>query len=265
MTVKKLTKTHNKTRARNPSTRGAKTSTFVGTARGGMTNGEAARADALQEQRDDAVRLLTEIKKKRLDPRDLSKTQRQACLLLMACGKQTSGEMAVLFRVSPQLIRKDLGEIRRVIGREVREWDLETVLGQLAMAKEKCAAQAMAEEDPGLAWTIERDFVKLLKELGVVGVGDQQEGIRVTMEALGAGYERATRVLALGLDRRLTGKVENEPEDVPALPRALPLGRRLTGREDEEQGRDQAGSLAAEEAPGRPQGGGGALGLLRDS
>lgn len=197
-------------------------------------------ATKLPASHDTALRLLEEIKESRLDPRDLTKPQRQACLLVLANGVQTSAELAELLGVSPSLIRKDMQQIRSTIGREVREWDLETVLGQLAMRAERCQVEAMRQEDPGLAWSIQRDLVKLLKELGVVGSSDRQEGLRITVEALGAGYERARQVLGQALDPRLTGLVEDEPDqDLEGLVqprRALALRRGFPDQPSQDPG-----------------------------
>lgn len=197
---------------------------------------EGARADAVPAHEDTVLRLLADVKAGRVDPRTLSPDQRRSLLVLLACGTQTSAELATLFGVSPSLIRKDLGRIREEFGREVRDWTLEEVLGQLYMAKEKCAAHAMKVEDPGLAWTVERDFVKTLKELGVLGEQDRsQEGFRVVIERIGDGYERAGRLLANALDPELVGAVlqgevvrrDGEPASPP-----LPLDRRLVGGDE---------------------------------
>lgn len=161
--------------------------------------------------------------KKRLDPRDLSKAQRQAVLLLQANGQHTSAELAELLQVKPQLIRNDLSEIRRRLGREVQEWTLEDVVGGMILAAEKYQARAFAQEDVGLAWAIERDKVKLLKDLGLVG-GPTHEGVRLTLEVLGQGYERARAALGQALDPILTGQVlevESKASDPLALPGPL--------------------------------------------
>ena len=81
--------------------------------------GKGASATTVRDQGDTPVKLLEDLVEGRLDPRDLSKAQRKAVLVLQANGKHTSGELANLLRVSPSLIRKDLQEIRRELGREV--------------------------------------------------------------------------------------------------------------------------------------------------
>lgn len=185
------------------------------------SDGKGSRALELDERADTGLRLLREIKEGVLDARDLSRTQRKACLVLMANGKQTSAEMATILATKPSTVRRMLQEIRKERGREVSQWTTDEVLGQMAWAKERCQARAMAQDDPGLAWSIERDFVKLLKELGVVGDKAETEGVRVTIEALGRGYERATETLGQALNPVLTGQVvdvEHQGLSTQALP-----------------------------------------------
>lgn len=195
--------------------------------------GNGAMATELREGADTTARLLRDIKANRLDPRDLSATQRRACLLLLANGTQTSGEMAAMFGVKPSTIRTDLQRLRETLGREVKEWTLTEVLGDLALAADKCSAQAMRQEDPGLSWTIRRDFAKLLREFGVIGSDRDRNALTITLEGIGEGYERARAALSRGLDPRLTGEVidvEATVSDDPdrRVPPPLPLDRRLT-------------------------------------
>lgn len=206
---------------------------------------EGARADAVPAYEDTPIRLLNEVKAGRVDPKTLTVEQRRSLLVLLANGTQTSAEMATVFGVSPSMIRKDLQKIREEVGREVRDWTLEEVLGQLYMAKEKCAAHAMKVEDPGLAWTVERDFVKTLKELGVVGDETRRsEGFRVVIEQIGDGYERAAEILGHALDPALVGAVIEGEKVEPASP-PLPLDRRLLGEEGTPTPEDDAESDAA--------------------
>lgn len=196
---------------------------------------EGARVDRIAMGADSALRLLGDIRSKRLDAGDISADQRRACLMLLANGKQTSAEMAVMFKVSPSCIRQDLQVLRKALGREVQEWSLEDVLGQLYMAKEKCAAEAMKNEDPGLAWTVERDWAKMLKELGVIGPREDRSGLRLTVEAIGTGMDRAVNLLSRRLDPILTGEVvglDATDDDQPTtitVP-ALPLRSSLSGQ-----------------------------------
>ena len=177
----------------------------------------------LEPGSDTALKLLEDIHAHRLDARDLSVGQRRACLLLCANGSQTSAELAQVFRVTPTTIRKDLQRIREQVGREVTEWSMPEVLGQVVMSAERCTAMAMKSKDPGLAWTIQRDLAKLLKEFGVVGESDKRSGFKLTLESIGEGYERARGVLSQQLDPVLTGA-----QPVKEI-KQLPLDVRLTG------------------------------------
>lgn len=166
---------------------------------------------------DTALRLLDDIRNRRLDPRDLTPSQRRSCLMLLANGSQTSTELSALFRCSASTIRMDLKQIREEVGREVREWSTAEVVGQLALVAEKTTAQAMKQDDPGLAWTIQRDLAKLLKELGVIRPEVDQAGFRLTVESIGSGYDRARQALSQALNPALTGMQPRLPGPVPAL------------------------------------------------
>lgn len=196
-----------------------------------------ASAAVLLQGTDTALKLLQDIRAHRMDPRDLTAMQRRACLMLLANGTQTSAELAAMFKTSPSTIRMDLKQIRDEVGREVRDWSLSEVVGQLALTAEKCTAHAMKNEDPGLAWTVQRDFAKLLKELGVLKVEQQTSGFRMIIEDIGSGYERARQALTLALNPTLTGEVI----DVKAGPvRELELRGPITGSaEDGDAGDDE--------------------------
>lgn len=176
-----------------------------------------AQASILSAGADTALRLLQDIRQHRIDPRDLSPNQRRSCLMLLANGSQTSTELAAMFRTSPSTIRMDLKKVREEVGREVREWTTSEVVGQLALMAEKTTAAAMKQEDPGLAWTIQRDLAKLLKELGVVRPEVDRSGFRMTVEAIGDGYERAREALQLALNPVLTGQQVTVPRPVDGL------------------------------------------------
>jgi hypothetical protein len=153
------------------------------------------------------VQMLNAIKLKRVDPKSLSVDQRRACLVLMVNGKQTLSEISEVFNVTVETIRRDMKAIREELGREVGQWSVEEVLGRLVMAAEKYQAAAMKNEDPGLAWTIERDLAKTLGDLGVVGRRQERSTIMITLDDLSAGFERSKESLHRALDPRLTGEV----------------------------------------------------------
>jgi len=169
---------------------------------------------------DSAVRLLQDIKAHRIDPSTLTPTQRRSVLVLCAHGSMTSTELAVLFSTTPSTIRMDLKKIRDEYGREVREYTLSEVLGQLAFTAEKCTAKAMKQEDPGLAWSIQRDLAKMFKDLGVLDNNQGQGGFKLIIESMGSGYEKTREAMKLAMNPALTGMVEPEAprSPVPALP-----------------------------------------------
>lgn len=166
---------------------------------------------------DTPVRLIKDLNAGRVDPSSLTTKQRKAVLVLTANGKRTSAELGLLLGCPASSVRRLMSEIRKEVGREVRQWSVEEVLGSMAMTAEKCSAMAMDQEDPQLAWAIERDKVKILQSLGVVAPDNPQDGVRVTIEALGNSYARATAILGKALDPRLTGRVEQAPEDVMVI------------------------------------------------
>lgn len=181
--------------------------------------GEGARADKLRAKADTPLRLLKDIEAGRIDPRDLSVDQRRACLVGLANGKRTSPQLAVVFGCSAKVIRDDLAYIRRTIGREVTEWTLEEVVGDLAMAAEKATAGAMKEGDYGLMWTVRKEFARMLMDLGVVRKQDDQSGFKATIELVGSRYAHATLAVTQMLDPLLTGMVgQGEQRGLVGLP-----------------------------------------------
>ena len=119
-------------------------------------------------------------------------------------------------------IRKDILRIRAEIGREVHEWTMEQVVGDLAHSAERYSSLAMAQEDPGLAWTIKKDLAKLLREWGVIGRGGGESSTRITIEHIGENYSRMKDVLSLAMDPSLSGEVL--PEDQPVTVDAEVVG-----------------------------------------
>jgi hypothetical protein len=173
-----------------------------------------ARAKSLKTP----LAMLEDIQNKRLDPRDLDPAQRRSCLLLLrsTSGKHTSAELASLFDVSPAQIRRDLREIDRELGAEVKAWTLDEVLGSLVSTAERCSVMALKQEDAGLAWSIERDKVKMLKDLGVIEHEQDKSAITITVESIGKGYERARDVLAKTLDPITSGVQQDlDPDQDP--------------------------------------------------
>ena len=160
------------------------------------------------------INMLKAITEGTLDPHRVSADQRRAMLVVMANGTQTSAQLGELFGVSAGTVRKDVLRIRSEIGEEVCSWTMAQVVGDLAHSAEKYSALAMQHEDPGLAWTIKRDLAKLLREWGVIGRGGGREGLTVTVEHVGASYERLKGVLALTLDPALTGEQIPGPETI---------------------------------------------------
>jgi len=174
-----------------------------------------------------ALDLLKDLQEHRVDPHDLTAKQRRSLLLLIYTPKKRVREYAAQFQVSVKTIRKDLCLMRRKIGREITEFGIEEVVGQLAMAAEQFTSEALKQEDIGLAWSIQRDFARTLKDFGVIGQTREQQGFKVTVEAIGDGFERAAQQLANALDPALTGEVI----DIHAskVTDSLPLSTTLPG------------------------------------
>jgi hypothetical protein len=171
--------------------------------------------------------------------------------MLLANGSQTSAELAAMFSTTPSTIRMDLKLIRDEVGREVREWSLSEVVGQLAMVAEKCSASAMKNEDPGLAWTVQRDFAKLLKELGVLKLETQTTGFRMIIEDIGSGYERAREALTRALNPTLTGEVVDTSHRVVRDLKLASPHAQASEPDEEEHSRDL--ELAVPQTPEPPR------------
>jgi len=192
-------------------------------------NKPGSKALSLESGVDNAVKLLNDIREHRIDAKALSPSQRRACLVLMANGSQTSAEMGALFGVAASRIRAEVSAIRREIGREVKEFTIEDILGDLALTADKCAAAAMKKGDEGLAWTIKRDLSKLFKELGVVE-DHGKSSLTLTIESIGLGYEKVRQAIGAGLDSRLVGVVP--PKQVLDITPDIPLDHHISGVEE---------------------------------
>lgn len=171
---------------------------------------------ALKKSENTAVRLLRDINEHLLDPKELSKTQRKSVLCLMSDGSRTTNEIAAMFGVGAQTIRNDLREIREELGREVGTWSLDTVVGDLAIASESLYSKAMKAGDYALAWTIKKDLVKQLREMGVIGGVKDNSGLRITIEGMSGRYDNATKVLASQFSHAITGEVIDALDDIPS-------------------------------------------------
>lgn len=209
-----------------------------------------AQPDLLRPLTLDPVQLAAQIQKGVRSPKDLTPDQRRACLVVMAQGKRTPMELASFFQVAPGTIRNDLLAIRQDLGREVAAWTPEQVLGRLVFSAEKYQAAAMRQDDPALAWTIEKDTIKLLHDLGVIGPKVDRHTVTFTMETLAGSYERAAGVLQKRLDPRLTGEITVEGKTSgqasskaikeEAQPPRLELKTTLPGKMDEHEARERA-------------------------
>ena len=186
-----------------------------------------------------ALDVLKDIESGRLHPHSIDARQRRACLLFLANGTHTGPELGALFGVDPRTIRSDLRDLREEIGREVRTWTPDQVVGDLVHAADKYAARALKQEDTALAWKIKLDLFRALREAGLVGGSPGEEGgVRITIEGLGERYERVRGALALTVDPLLTGEViEGEGRTVrrgEETPPPLPLDRKIAGAPEED-------------------------------
>lgn len=180
-----------------------------------------------------------EIREGRLDPRTLTVGQRREVLCVIADGKVTPKELAHFLKTSRSRIHSDLAAVRKTAGTKVIEWGIATTVGYLKEAADECYAQAFKDGDVGMAFSIRRDLVRSLKELGVIGA-DAKDGIKITIESIGAGYERALDSLELSMDPLLTGekvdprssKARHRTIDVEAGDPALPLEETLDPEDD---------------------------------
>ncbi len=231
MTEKKLIRRKKRPRGANRKPLPKVTREDMGLESGTPRGQTGSKVDALSASADTAVRLLQDIKAHRLDPKDLSPGQRRACLVLCAHGTMTSTELAVMFRTTPSTIRMDLKKIREEVGRDVKTWTLAEVLGDLSLVAEKTTAMALKAEDPGLAWSIRRDMAKMLKELGVIGQEADKGGFKLTIEAMGQGYERTKEALKLAMNSKLTGMID---EPTPSPVKAIPLNGTLGDQDPED-------------------------------
>lgn len=151
--------------------------------------------------------LLREIEAKRLDPATLSRDQRRSVLPFLLSGRHTTYQLAHMFQLSNTRMYQEVAAVRREIGEHVRTWDPETIVGYMTMAAERYTAMAVEQNDPGLAWSITKDFCTMLARLGLTG--ERESKLVMTFEAVGKGYEEAARKLAESMNPELSGEVVN--------------------------------------------------------
>jgi hypothetical protein len=153
------------------------------------------------------VFMFRELEEGRLDPSRLTPDQRRQCLMVASNGSRTTAQLADLFNVTRPVIKEDLKILRSEVGREVVNWTKEDIVGHIITTAENISTAAMQRNDLGLAWTVERDMVKMLSNLGLFEDKEKSDSIRVTIEAVGSGYERASNIIANSLDPLMTGEV----------------------------------------------------------
>ena len=172
---------------------------------------------SLPRSHDTAMRLLKDLDEGRRDSKDLSANQRRAVLMVIL-GKKTSAQLGAMFGVSSETIRRDVRKIQAKVGSEVMEWGIKEVVGDLALAKERCVAEASGQGDPGLVWTIHKEYAKLLLDLGVIEKRNEQEGFELTIRGVGDRYEAAVQAISGKLDPLVSGV---QPPRLPLKDRGL--------------------------------------------
>ncbi len=173
---------------------------------------------------EDVNRILDEVRSGRLDVRDFSPGQRRGVLAAIVDGKRTRKDLAAFFKVSIKRIDDDLRRIRARSGAIVAAWDVPTVLGFLQDAAERAGHLALERKDGLGYWSIQRDLVRSMKELGLFGVKGDRESVRMTLEVLGARYGDATAKLAIAMnDPSACGEDPRNARIVQGAGRTLPL------------------------------------------
>lgn len=175
-----------------------------------------------------ALRLLRDINEGIKDPRTLTTAERRAVVMILYSGGQRkSAQIAGILNATRATITSDIGYIRKEIGRSQGDWSPSEVIGDLAISAEDYVARALKEGDVGLAWTIKKDFAKMLKDFGMVGSQEEERGFRITIESIGEGYERASEQLKQMFDPSLTGEIIKD--QAPNRPQGLPFKDEIPG------------------------------------
>lgn len=152
------------------------------------------------------VHLVKEIQDGRVDPRTLPPKHRRAVLAILADGSFSNSDLAAIMKCTRKKIEGDLTKIRKELGASVTSWTTAEAVGYLYASADRCSAFAMSKGDAGLANAIRSNFVRQLKELGVIGPKDAREGNRITIEVMGEGLTRATEALERAFDPLLSGE-----------------------------------------------------------
>ena len=183
----------------------------------------------LPEHQDRPIQLLKDIRSRRVDPHSISDQQRRSVMLVLAHGTYTAAELGDLLGVSPQTIRKDMRLLRQQVGREVREWTPEDVVGDLVLAADRMGARAMQQNDTALAWKIRLDLARALREAGLTSGGQEERRLKVTVEAIETGMGDFRTTMLQALDPVLSG-LEPDGEELKVLAGPKPIGLGALGR-----------------------------------
>jgi hypothetical protein len=133
-----------------------------------------------------------------LDVADLNSRERRALLLLLLAKGNTSVSAAArLFKVSRRTIQVDREKIRREVARST---DLDALVGGMIFAADELSTRAADNGDFATAWTIVKQRIELLAELGYLGGRDSGGDLPLTIESLSANYDRARLELAQAFD-----------------------------------------------------------------
>jgi len=125
------------------------------------------------------VTILKKIQQGLLDPKEISVSDRRACVAYLRLEGYTQEEIAGIFKVHRQTILRDEKAIRSEAARLVDEIDVRNIAGELIALAHHLQAKALREKDYGLAWRIERELIQDLQSLGYLPRSPERHQVQI--------------------------------------------------------------------------------------
>lgn len=112
------------------------------------------------------VKTLQMIRQGSINPKEIDKPCRQACVSYLRMEGYSQVEIAEIFQVSRHTIIRDEKDIRKGFASLVDEIDVRAIAGEHIATATQLASKAIRKENYALAWKIKRDLIHDLQNLG---------------------------------------------------------------------------------------------------
>jgi len=126
-----------------------------------------------------ALTILRRVRAGEIDPADITRHERRACVAYLRLEGYTGTEIAEVFHVHRQTIARDETALRKETARLIDDVDVRAVAGGLVAWATHLTAKAMKDKDYGLVWKIQRELMGDLQSLGYLPKAPEQHDVRI--------------------------------------------------------------------------------------